>query len=118
MKENTRNGYGFSLDAKQFARDRAGLGLVTGKLAGGKCEFPGEKCFEKPEPFVAHLTSCFEARLDNKDKRAVSDVLENGLVQCRKHNAFHDVQERFQIESLLAERYKKKGHTLYERRHN
>jgi hypothetical protein len=91
--------FGFSVEQKQYAKDRAGIGL-TGELKGGKCEFPGEECFNKPERFVAHLTGCLEAKLEGMTPESITDVRENGMLQCVKHNEFHDIQEKEHIEFL------------------
>lgn len=121
-----RHGFSFSPEAKEYVHDRAGLGLRTGKLANGKCEFPGEECFKKPEPFVAHLTGCFEAfttryqrpeyQVFKDDRSGIIDPTQNALMQCREHNEFHDQQERFQVESALAIQHKREF-VIYEPRH-
>lgn len=121
-----RHGFAFSNEAKLYVHDRAGLGLKTGELAGGKCEFPGEECFNEPEPFVAHLTGCFEAfntrfprpefEVWKDDAAPIKDVKLNALMQCRQHNEFHDEQEKFQVESALAVQHKRE-YTIYEPRH-
>jgi hypothetical protein len=121
-----RHGFAFSNEAKLYVHDRAGLGLKTGELAGGKCEFPGEECFNQPEPFVAHLTGCFEAyntrfprpefEVFKDDPTGIRDVKQNALMQCREHNAFHDEQEKFQVESALAVQNKREF-VVYEHKH-
>jgi len=121
-----RHGFAFSPEAKIYVHDRAGLGLETGELADGKCEFPGEECFNIPEPFVAHLTGCYEAFLTRfprpefevfkDDREAIRDPRQNALMQCRDHNEFHDIQERLQVESALAQKTKREF-VVYEPRH-
>lgn len=110
MERGNRHGMGFNPEQRQYAKDRAGRGLKTGELAGGKCEFPGEECFKKPEPIVSHLEGVFIAFLDHKDHEAIKDERLNSLLQCPIHNDFLDAQQAFQVECLKGER------VLYERK--
>jgi hypothetical protein len=117
-----RHGFAFSNEAKQYVHDRAGLGLETGELAGGKCEFPGEECFKEPEPFVAHLSGCYETFVNRKprpdyqvwkdDASAIRDPHMNAMMQCREHNEFHDEQEKYQVAMALTNGLRE--HVIYE----
>lgn len=109
-RRGNRHGMGFNPEQRQYAKDRAGMGLKTGELAGGKCEFPGEECWNKPEPIVSHLEAVFIAFLDHKDPRAIRDEKLNSILQCEAHNARLDALQAFQVQSLKGERL------IYERR--
>lgn len=117
MTAETRRLYGFNQEQRQYAHDRAGMGLKTGELAGGKCEFPGEECFKRPEPKVSHMEGVFISWLDHKDPRGISDVTQNGLMQCPSHNAYLDSQQAFQVACLKGERLREfpKSGTIYDR---
>ncbi len=116
MKESYRHGMGFTPEERDRVRAES----------GGKCMFPGEECSLPAEPFVPHLTGVFEAFLSQRligiiptvhdDKASVRNPGENALPQCKKHNAFHDAQERYQIQCLRNEIWRARGGTLYERR--
>lgn len=93
MKER-RAGYGFSVDGKINIRARA----------GGKCEFPGEKCERPNTRIVNHLTGCYEARLAGITKESISDPDLNALMLCKPHSILHDVQEKYQVENLIWQR--------------
>jgi ferredoxin-NADP reductase len=97
MKER-RAGYAFSVNDRINIRARA----------GGRCEFPGERC-ERPNNYtVHHITGCYEGRLDNKDKSAISNASQNALMLCNPHALLHDIQEQYQVENLIWERTHKK----------
>lgn len=93
--ENNRDGYGFTNEAKAFVHKRA----------NSSCEFPGDVCPRPNTGKINHITGVFEARLDFKDRRAISDPTMNAVMLCEPHEATHDAQERFQVESLLGERH-------------
>jgi hypothetical protein len=80
---------------------------------GNSCQFPGEECERPNNGIVHHLTGVFEAWLDHKDPRAVSDPDMNALLLCDPHAYMHDLQEKFQIECLKGERFKQV--TIWER---
>jgi hypothetical protein len=97
---NERRGYGFSLEAKQYARDRANKHCLYGD---GSCPRPNTNK-------VNHLTGCFEAFLKGADKRDISDPRQNAIMECSVHESVHDAQERLIVEQLKGER------VIYERR--
>lgn len=96
-----RFGYGFTNEQKATVHERAGI----------SCEFPAEPCSKKNTGIVNHLTGVAVAKLDNKDKAAISDVNMNALMLCLLHANLLDVQEKYEYECLKAE----KGTTVFRR---
>lgn len=91
---NERDGYGFSLEDKQYARDRA----------NGHCEFGNGTCNRKNSGRVNHLTGCYQGKLQGTPKEWVSNIRENSAMMCELHEAVHDREERLAIEEILYER--------------
>ncbi len=90
MREKNREGYNFSLEAKQKARDRA----------KGRCEFPGFFCEEPNTNQVNHLQGCFIAKHEKLDPRVISDPDLNAILLCEAHQDDLDQQERIQVEIM------------------
>jgi hypothetical protein len=103
--ERYRHGMGFSQEDRQTAHKRAGT----------SCEFPAG-CENKNTGKVNHITGVFEAFLDHKDPRAIRDINLNSALLCDTHEATHDAQEAFQVQSLLGER-RKSYYATQRRRH-
>ncbi len=99
--ENLRRGYGFSLEDKQLVRDKA----------NGHCLYGDGSCPNPNTGRVNHITGVFEAFLDRRDKRDISNPLMNATMECTLHEAVHDAQERFQIACLKGEK------VIYQRRY-
>ncbi len=95
---------GFSVEQRHEARTRA----------QGNCEF--EECERPNTGKVNHITGVFEAFLDHKTPSSIRDVTMNSALLCIPHELHHDAQERWQVESLLAERHR--GGTIFDRRIN
>lgn len=81
MKE-VRQTYGFSIDSKQFARERA----------SGACEFP-DKCPEPNTGRVNHLSGCGIADRLGLDPEPIKDPNLNAIMLCRPHEQDLDRQE-------------------------
>lgn len=94
---NERRGYGFSLEAKQYARDRANK----------TCEFGDGSCPRPNTNRVNHLTGCFEARLLGMNPKDISDPKQNAVMMCSLHEVMHDSIERRHIEKVLFMRRRK-----------
>jgi len=93
MEKDHRAGWEFSPDQKINVRQRS----------GGFCEFPAG-CDRPNTAKVNHITGIYEARLDHKDRRAMSNPDLNAIMLCDTHEVQHDSQEEFQIECLLGEK--------------
>lgn len=105
MTAECRKQYRFSQEAKREIHAEGGT----------SCQFPGEVCERPNNRIIHHLTGAFEAWLDHKDPRAVSDPDMNALLLCNPHAYMHDAQERFQVECLKEKRFGRKG-VIYERK--
>jgi hypothetical protein len=106
-----RDGYGFSPEDKQYARDRA----------NGHCEWGQGACDRPNTNRVNHLTGCFQGRVQGTPKEWVSDIRENSAMMCEPHEILHDKEERESIEESLEFRRNEIGiykHPLYERSYN
>jgi hypothetical protein len=104
-----REGYGFSPEAKKLVHERA----------GNRCEFPGEPCPRPNNGEVHHITGVFEAKLSGMPREVVRNVELNAVMLCEPlHTEQHDNQEHFQVASLMAENWRNRGGTIYERKHN
>ena len=88
-----RHGMGFTPEDRKFAHQRA----------GDSCEFPAG-CSRPNTGKVNHITGVFEAFLDHKTPESIHDVYMNAVLLCNTHEALHDAQEKFQVQSLLGER--------------
>src|ERR1035437_1547455 len=99
MSKECRKQYRFSSEERR----------VIHAEGGNSCQFPGEVCERPNNGIVHHLTGVFEAWLDHKDPRAVSDPDMNALLLCNPHTYIHDAQERFQVECLKGERFARQG---------
>ena len=109
LMENLRRGYGFTNEAKQYARDR-----------GNKhCEFGDGTCPNPNTGRVNHITGAFEGFLDHRNPKDISDPRQNATMECRLHEAVHDAQERFQVQCLKGETvFKRSKYFRMERRRN
>lgn len=90
MKE-TRNGYDFSQETKDFVRARA----------NGLCEFDG--CEQTNNKIVNHINGVYVAKLDNLSPSTIVEA-SNAIVLCDWHKEDLDIQEEYQILNLLYER--------------
>lgn len=95
-----RHGYSFSLEAKK---------LVHAK-AGDKCLYGNGECLNPNTGRVNHITGAFEGWLKGANRRDISNPDMNATMECFKHEAIHDAQERLQVQQLKGERI------IYERK--
>ncbi len=94
---NERRGYGFSLEDKQYARDRG----------NGHCEINnGHDCPRPNTGRVNHLTGCFEGRMLGMSPKDVSDPTQNAVMLCKLHEGMHDIEEQKHIQKILFRRRK------------
>lgn len=89
--ENARKIYGFSYEAREFARERA----------DGACEFPGEVCPSPNTGTVNHLTGCCIAYRLELDPESITDPEQNALMLCEDHQEDLDNQEHVLLETIM-----------------
>ena len=100
VKSRSRLIYGFSHEARQYARDRA----------NGHCEYGHGSCNRSNTNHVNHITGIGEAIRIGMRPIDVRDPRQNATMECWVHEMIHDEQEVLHLASLP-----KKG-VIYEKK--
>lgn len=83
--ERKRRGYAFTTNEKSLVR----------KTFGGNCSF--DDCTRPNTGRVNHITGVFEGRLKGVPRNVVNDYTQNATMECKLHEAMHDIQEQEQV---------------------